>query len=113
MSCKATNTEYIVIDSQVRFGKPHIIGTRITVEDIAVMHLKMGQTLEEIAKDYNLSPASIQAAMAYYYKHQEEIDRRRSEGKAWAEEFQRSHPSLLQKKLRALESENRNSISPR
>jgi uncharacterized protein (DUF433 family) len=110
---KAISTEYIIIDPEIRFGKPHIIGTRMTVEDIAVMHLKMGQPLEEIARDYNLSFALIQAAMAYYYKHQEEIDRRRSEGKAWAEELQHSHPSLLQKKLRTLESERENSISPR
>ena len=69
------------------------------------MHLKMGESLEEIAQEYNLSLASVYAAMSYYYDHQTEIDRRRWEGKAFADEFQQNHPLLLQQKLKQLNCE--------
>ncbi len=36
--------EQIETSSDVRSGKPRISGTRITVEDIAVMHLKLGMS---------------------------------------------------------------------
>ena len=37
--------EYIEIAADVRSGKPRIAGTRIAVEDIAVLHLKLGYSL--------------------------------------------------------------------
>lgn len=105
MTAKLIKLEYITIDPQIRFGKPCIVGTRITVEDIAVMYLKMGESLEEIAQEYHLSLASVYAALAYYYENQEEIDRRREEGKAYAEKLRAENPSLLAEKMRNLESE--------
>ena len=38
---------YIHIDASIRFGKPVIIGTRITVDDI-LSWLSSGMTIEEI-----------------------------------------------------------------
>ena len=100
--------EYITVSPEVRFGKPCIAGTRIAVEDIAVAYLQMGESLEKIALDYNLSLASVYAAIAYYYNNQEKIDRRRGEGRAFVEEFKRNNPSLLQEKLRKLQGERLN-----
>jgi len=38
---------HIEITPDVRGGRPHIAGTRITVADIVIMHLRLGQSLEE------------------------------------------------------------------
>lgn len=86
----------------VRGGRARISGTRITVADIALMHLRLGQALAEIAGKYDLSMASLYAAMAYYYDHQQEVDRAIEEDVAFAEAFRRNNPSPLQEKLRAL-----------
>ena len=96
MPSPTLNPEHIAIDPHIRFGKPHLIGTRITVEDIATLHLQMGQPLTTIAQDYKLSLAALQIAIDYYHQHQTEIDQRRAEGKAWAENYQRHHSSILQ-----------------
>ena len=75
MPSQKLSTEYIAIDPHYCFGKPRIIGTRMTVAAIAQMYLEMGQSLEEIAIKYHLSLASVYAAMSYYYDHREDIDR--------------------------------------
>lgn len=93
---------HIEITPGVRSGKPHIAGTRITVADVAIMYLQMGQSLEEIAGKYQLSLASVHAAMAFYYDHREEIDQRIASGAAFAEADRLKHPSLLQSKLDAI-----------
>ena len=86
---------HIKITPGVRSGKPCIAGTRITVADVAIMYLRMGQSLEEIAGKYQLSLASVYAAMAFYYDHREEIDRRTAEAEAFAKADRLNHPSLL------------------
>lgn len=86
----------------VRGGKPRLAGTRITVADVALMHLRLGQDLAEIAGQYDLPLAAVHAAMAYYYDHQQEIDRSIEEDLAFAEAFRRNNPSPLQEKLKAL-----------
>ena len=97
--------EQIETSSDVRSGKPRISGTRITVEDIAVMHLKLGMSLIEIAGVYELSLAQVYAAMAYYFEHREDIDKRVEEEEALIQEYQRNHPSILQTKLEQLRGE--------
>jgi uncharacterized protein (DUF433 family) len=86
----------------VRGEKPRISGTRITVADIATMHLKLDEALETIAADYQLPLAAVYAAMAYYYDHRPEIDRSIAEDEAFAEAFARKNVSPLREKLRAL-----------
>ena len=93
---------YIEIKADVRGGKPCVAGTRITVSDIVLMHLRLGQSLEEIAGKYDLSLAAIYAAMAYYYANRAEIDRGIEEDEAFAEAFRRNNPSLLREKLKTL-----------
>ena len=101
---EAVPSRHITVSPEVRFGKPCIAGTRIAVEDVAVVYLHKGESLEKVALDYNLSLASVYAAIAYYYDNQEEIDRRQAEGKVFAEEFKRNNPSLLQEKLTTISS---------
>ena len=93
---------HIEVMPDTRGGKPRLLGTRITVDDVVLMHFRLGQSLEEIAGKYSLSMAAIYAAMAYYYDHRDEVDQRIEADKAFAEAFRRNNPSPLQEKLRAL-----------
>ncbi|WP_334700215.1 DUF433 domain-containing protein [Nostoc sp.] len=97
--------EHIEISSDVRSGKPCIVNTRIAVEDVAVMYLKLGYSLLEIAGKYDLSLASVYAAMAYYFDHRDEIDRRTAKENELVEVLKQNHPSRLQEKLRQLRNE--------
>jgi uncharacterized protein (DUF433 family) len=53
---------YNEITSEVRGGKPCIAGTRIAVADIGQMHLRSGQSLEDIAGKYDLPLVEVYAA---------------------------------------------------
>lgn len=68
--------QHITIDPGILAGKPCIAGRRISVEHVVVWHLREHQLIEEIARKYDLSPASIHAALTYYYDHREEMDRK-------------------------------------
>ena len=93
---------YIETTPEARGGRPRIADTRLTVGDIALMYLRLGQSLEEIAGKYDLPLAAVYAAMAYYYDHQEAIDRSIDEDHAFAEAFRHTNPSPLRAKLQAL-----------
>ncbi len=54
----------IVIDPKIRFGKPTIKGTRITVEEV-VGWLAGGMDFVEIEREYGLTRGQIQAALRY------------------------------------------------
>ena len=95
-------SNYIQSTEDMRSGKPRITGTRITVADIVLMHLRLGRALQEIAGTYDLPLAAVYEAMAYYYDHKEEIDQSLSEEEALAEAFTKNNPSRLREKLEAL-----------
>ncbi|MEE3718400.1 DUF433 domain-containing protein [Tumidithrix elongata RA019] len=97
-----TSKEYIEVIADVRGGKPCISGTRIAVEDVALMHLKMNYSLAEIAGKYDLKIASVYAAIAYYFDHREEIDRRSQEEELLVIGLQQSYPSQLKERLKVL-----------
>ena len=94
--------KYIEITPGIRSGKPRITGTRITVADVAIMYLRMGHSLEEIAGKYQLSLVSDHVAMAFYYEHRQEIDQQIANAEAYAEAERLNSPSLLQEKLNAM-----------
>ena len=94
--------EHIEAAPGTRGGKPKIAGTRITVEDIVLMHRRMGRALEEIAGTYDLPLAAVYAAMAYYYDHKAEIDQNIEQEESFAEAFRQNNPSRLREKLKAL-----------
>jgi uncharacterized protein (DUF433 family) len=106
---KRVSKEHIAIHPDYCFGKPRIINTRMYVAAIAEIYLKMGESVEDIAAKYDLSLASVHAAMAYYYDFREEIDRHTAETEAIVEQMRRnSPPSPLQQKLRAIRGEGKN-----
>lgn len=69
-----TEVMHIARDPDVLGGKPHVEGHRIAVHHIAWWYLQ-GASPEELARDYQLTPGEVHAALAYYYDHQAEIDR--------------------------------------
>ena len=96
---------YIETTPDIRGGRPHIAGTRITVAEIALMYLRLSQSLEEIAGKYDLPLASVYAAMASYYDHQAEIDNSITEDRTFAENFRDNNRSPLRAKLQSLTHE--------
>lgn len=80
-------------------GKPRIAGHRITVQNIAVWHDRLGWSADEIASEYDLELADIYAALAYYFAHREEIDQSIREGKETAQRLRAQNSSLLKEKL--------------
>lgn len=70
-----------------REGKPNIDGMRIKVEMIATLH-NVGVSAEQMVEDYPpLTLAQVYSALAYYYDHQDAIDRQIEEGERFAEEI--------------------------
>ena len=86
-------------------GKARIRGRRITVQDIAIWHERLGKSADEIATEFDLTLADVYAALAYYFDHREEIDARMTEDRAFAEALRAGTPSLRDQKLRALRDE--------
>jgi uncharacterized protein (DUF433 family) len=87
---------HIEVDAGIRGGKPCIIGTRIAVSDVVLMHLRLGQSLEQIAGHYDVPLAALHATMTYYYDHRAEIDQAMQEEDATIEALRAAAPSLLQ-----------------
>lgn len=57
--------KYISIDSNIRFGKPCVIGTRISVYDV-LSWLASGMSSAEVIEDFpELNISQIQACLAY------------------------------------------------
>lgn len=57
--------QYITINSEIRFGKQIIIGTRITVFDV-LNWLANGMTINEITEDFpELNENQIKACLSY------------------------------------------------
>ncbi len=54
----------IVVDPEIRFGKPIIKGTRVPVE-LVLAKLSGGMTADHIVEEYELTLADVQAALAY------------------------------------------------
>ena len=93
---------HIEVDAGIRGGKPCIVGTRIAVADVVLMHLRLGQSLEQIAGHYDIALAALHAAMTYYYDHQAAIDQAMQEEDATIQAMLEANPSLLQAKLGTL-----------
>ena len=58
-------SKHIAIDPNIRFGKPYLVGTRITVSDV-LGWMASGMTVEEILEDFpELGSEQIRACLAY------------------------------------------------
>jgi uncharacterized protein (DUF433 family) len=90
---------HIVITPGVCGGKPRIAGQRITVQNIAIWHERLGWSADEIAHQYNLTLAEVYGALAYYFDHRAEIDESMRAGEALAAGLRAATPSLVRQKL--------------
>lgn len=64
----------IAINPKIRKGRPFIIGTTVTVADVAIVKIYHGQDADGIADWYGLTLSQVYAALAYYYDHKTEMD---------------------------------------
>jgi len=90
---------FIETDPGIAGGKPRIAGRRITVQNVAIWHERLGKSADEICSDYDLTLAEVHAALAYYFDHREEIDRSIRQGEAVVEALRQVTPSVLAQKL--------------
>jgi uncharacterized protein (DUF433 family) len=84
-------------------GRPRIDGHRITVEDVAIWHERMGMSPDEIVSAYpTITLSDVHAALAYYYENRERIDAEIEAGRKFVEEMRaKAGPSKLQEMLKA------------
>jgi uncharacterized protein (DUF433 family) len=54
----------IIVDPDIRFGKPIIKGTRVPV-NLVVAKVSGGMTFAAVADEYDLTREDVQAALAY------------------------------------------------
>src|SRR5581483_880874 len=83
-------------------GRPRIDGHRITVEDVAVWHERLGLSPDEIVSAYpSVTLSEVHAALAYYYENRVRIDADIQEGERLVAALKaQARPSPLQEKLR-------------
>jgi uncharacterized protein (DUF433 family) len=82
-------------------GRPRIDGHRITVENVAIYHERLGMSPDEIVSAYpSITLSDVHAALAYYYEHREQIDAAIRDGEAFVDQMKaQAGPSLLREKL--------------
>ncbi|MBX9757484.1 MAG: DUF433 domain-containing protein [Beijerinckiaceae bacterium] len=96
-------------------GRPRVDGHRITVEDVAVWHERMGMSPDDIVSSHpTITLSDVHGALAYYYENRERIDADIEEGKAFVDEMRsKAEPSRLQDLLKARKANGPNDpLSP-
>lgn len=91
--------EYIAIDPHIAAGKARIQGHRITVQNIAVWHERMGISVDAIAHEYDLTLAEVYAALSYYFAHRVAIDKTIQESEKRVQMMRQHYPTKLTPKL--------------
>lgn len=99
MSTKTLN-DHIEITPGVAGGKPRVAGHRITVQNVAIWHERLGRSADDISAEYGLTLADVYAALAYYFDHRSQIDQAIAESDAFIEALRHTTPSKLVEKLR-------------
>lgn len=74
MTITVQTIDLIAIDPTIRSGRPYILGTTVTISDVAIAKLYHDKDVDGIADWYGLSLPQVYAALAYYYEHKEDID---------------------------------------
>ncbi len=75
IAAKQLSYPHITYNSNIAGGAPIIEGTRITVRCIAGYY-QMGMSVDEImATLHHLTPSQVHSALAYYFDHQNEVNK--------------------------------------
>ena len=93
--------QHVVATPGTVAGKPRIAGRRITVQQIAIWHERLGMSPDDIASAYDLTLGDVHAALAYYHDHREAIDAAIRADDALVAELRRQTPSRLRARLGA------------
>jgi uncharacterized protein (DUF433 family) len=98
-----TRYEHIVLNDA---GVPLIAGTTMKVVELVLEQRASGWTPDELRMQFPyLSLGKIHSALAYYWDHQEELDREIASGLAYVEELRaKSPPSPRLAELKARRS---------
>lgn len=100
-------TERITKTPGVCGGKACIAGHRIRVMDIAIWHEHMGMSADEIVSAYpTITLSDVHAALVYYFDNIEEIREDIRREQEYADEFRRTHSSVLELKLKKMRDED-------
>jgi uncharacterized protein (DUF433 family) len=101
MMARATDAsaQHIVTTPGTAGGKPRIAGRRITVQQIAIWHERLGMSPDDIASAYDLTLGDVYAALAYYHDHRPAIDAAIRADDALVAELRRRTPSRLKARL--------------
>jgi uncharacterized protein (DUF433 family) len=93
-------SEHIQITPGVCGNKPHIAGHRITVQNVVILHERLGMSPSEILFGHpSITLADVYAALAYYHDNLEAIRVSIREDEECAKEMQVQTSSELQQKL--------------
>jgi uncharacterized protein (DUF433 family) len=79
--------DLIAVNPKVRGGRPFILGTTVTVADVAIAKIYQMLDADGIAEWYDLSLPQVYSALAYYYEHKAEIDQSITERQKLAAEM--------------------------
>ncbi len=100
MSYIETRYEHIVLDEN---NIPIIAGTTMKVVELVLDHIAYGWSPEELHFQHPyLTLGQIYSALAYYWDHQEELDREVERGLEFVDQVQKAMgPSPLKARLKA------------
>ena len=97
--------------SAIHGEKACIVGTRIRVEDIYVLHEVQGLSPHDIVGQFpQLSLADVHAALAYYWDNREAIQQQMRRGREMVDQVKADNPPRLPAKLARLGKDD-NSLS--
>lgn len=93
-------SDHVVESQDVCGGKPRLAGTRVRVQDVALLSESGGLSPDQIAREFTLTLAQVHAALAYYFDHIEQIRKDIAEQDLFVATFQHENPSRLASKTR-------------
>lgn len=73
------------MDPEIYDGWVRIRGREVTVSRLGFQHIDEGMTPAELAEDWEITLAEVHAALAYFFAHQEELERQVEEYNAETE----------------------------
>lgn len=93
--------EHIEIVEGAGGPKARIRGHRIRVVDVVGWYEQAGMSADEILEEFpTITKADIYAALAYYWDHKEELDRKMADDEAYVQEMMKKDPGRIQTLLK-------------
>ena len=87
-------------------NRAYIAGTRVRVQDVAMMAEVHGQTADQITDALpHLSLAQVHAALSYYFDHRDEVQQELKQDEQFVEQLKALRgPGLIERRLKSLNS---------